>query len=155
MDNVAEVIKHGVISSVDPVKATARVTFADRDNVVSYDLPVIQHNAGFAKFYSMPQVGQNALCVFLGTGMEDGFIIGSFYNDEKAPPATSADIHMIEFEDGSKIEYSNGVFNIVGNVVIDGLAVAKDFITDGGISLTSHKTSGVQPGSGTSGVPVP
>lgn len=155
MDNVAEIIKHGVVSSINPAKATARVTFPDRDDVVSYDLPVMQHNTGFAKFYSMPKVGQNAVCIFLGTGLEDGFIVGSFYNDEQPPPTTDAAIHVIDFEDGSRIEYSNGVFNIVGNVVIDGIAVAKDFITEDGISLTSHKTSGVQPGPGTSGVPVP
>lgn len=141
MTETAEILKHGVISSVNPSKATARVTFADRDNLVSYDLPVLQHNSGSVKFYSMPSVGQPVLCLFLGTGMENGFIVGSFYTDENPPPTTDANIHLMKFASGL-IQYDAGSnsltivapggVNITGNVIVQGDVVAN------GISSTTH-----------------
>lgn len=130
MDNVAEVIKHGVISSIDPVKATARVTFADRDNVVSYDLPILFPNTGFMKLYSMPKVNQPVKCSFLGTGFEDGFIDGSFYNDENPPPATDPTLHMVYFGDGTSVVYDEKTksisINASGGVNINGLNIGPD-----------------------------
>lgn len=130
MDSVAEVIKHGVISSIDPVKATARVTFPDRDNVVSFDLPILFASTGFVKVYSMPKVQQPAKCSFLGTGMEDGFIDGGFYNDENPPPTTDPTLHMIQFGDGSSITYDEKTrslsMDILGGVNINGLNIGPD-----------------------------
>lgn len=105
MDEVAEATKWGVVSSVDPQNATARVVFSDRDNTVSYDLPITFSSTGFAKMYSMPKVGQPVKCSFLGTGMEDGFIDGGFYNSDNKPPKTGENLHYIAFDDGALIEY--------------------------------------------------
>ena len=41
---VANLFRVGTVSSINEEAATARVTFSDRDNVVSYDLPVITKN---------------------------------------------------------------------------------------------------------------
>lgn len=130
MDDVAEIIKHGVISSINPAKATARVTFADRDDVVSYDLPILFPNTGFMKLYSMPKVKQPVKCSFLGTGLEDGFIDGGFYNDENPPPTTDPTLHMVKFEDGTTIVYdekSKSInINASGGVNINGLNIGQD-----------------------------
>lgn len=149
MSENTEMIKHGIVSSIDAAKCTARVTFPDRDEVVSAELPILQHNVGFARIYTMPEVGQAVLCAFMGTGMEDGFILGSFYNAENPPPATDAGIHVIDFKDGGRIEYSGGKFKI-SNADLE--ILNGDVIADG-ISLKSHRTTGVQPGSGLSGGP--
>lgn len=163
MDNVAEMIKWGVVSSIDPVKATARVTFADRDNSVSYDLPITFANTGFAKMYTMPKVGQPVKCSFLGTGMEDGFIDGSFYNDSN-PPAKTGNVHYIAFDDGALVEYDADrkimtLKSAGGGIVLDdmvtitkGLTVSEDVIASG-ISLISHTHSGVQSGGSNTGGP--
>ena len=105
MDEVAEATKWGIVSSVNPQNATARVVFSDRDNTVSYDLPITFASTGFAKMYSMPKVGQPVKCSFLGTGMEDGFIDGGFYNPDNMPPKTGENLHYIAFDDGALIEY--------------------------------------------------
>lgn len=149
MDNVAEIIKHGVVSSVDPVKATARVTFPDRDDVVSFDLPIMFASTGFVKIYSMPKVKQPVKCSFLGTGLEDGFIDGGFYNDENPPPTTNPSLHMIHFEDGSSITYDADskslTMNIPGGVNINGLNIGPDgtlTLKDGTIVDTHFHTQG-------------
>ena len=105
MDEVAEATKWGIVSSVNPQNATARVVFSDRDNTVSYDLPITFASTGFAKMYSMPKVGQPVKCSFLGTGMEDGFIDGGFDNPDNMPPKTGENLHYIAFDDGALIEY--------------------------------------------------
>lgn len=143
MDNVAEVIKYGVISSIDAEKATARVTFSDRDNVVSYDLPITFTNTGFAKMYSMPKVGQPVKCSFLGTGMEDGFIDGSFYNSENVPPKTG-NVHYVAFDDGALVEYDADSKIITlksgggGILLDDDVTVSKNLIVKNGISSGSE-----------------
>lgn len=153
MDNVAEIIKWGRVSSIDPENATARVVFSDRDNIVSYDLPIIFTNTGFAKFYSMPKVGQPVKCSFLGTGLEDGFIDGSFYNSENKPTKTG-NVHYVAFDDGALVEYDADAKTITlksggGGVIIDdkltvtkGISSLKSMDVEGGINATQDITAG-------------
>lgn len=51
--------------------------------------------------------------------------------------------------------FENGTIEIKGAVTCLDPVTAPDFITDSGISLNNHKTTGVQTGSGTSGLPIP
>lgn len=157
-------IKHGTITEINAEEVTAKVTFSDEDDLVSYDLPVMSHAMGFAKFYSMPKVGMTAVCGFLeSTGIEDGFIIGSFYNDENKPLKTGL-MHYIDFEDGALVEYNEesktmtlksggGGILLDDNVTISkGLRVSDDVVA-GSVSLQKHVHSGVQNGSGNTGGP--
>ena len=145
MDNESEIIKYGLVSSVSGYNA--RVTFPDRDNVVSFDLPVMQHNTGFARFYSMPKVGQTAICLFLATGMEDGWVIGSFYDEKQTPPKTG-NVHYVDFEDGALIEYDadSKIMTLKsggGGVIIDDDVIVKSLKVIEGISATGGiKTDG-------------
>ena len=104
--------------------------FSDRDETVSYDLPITFANTGFAKMYSMPKVGQPVKCSFLGTGLEDGFIDGSFYNSENLPPTTDPALHMVGFEDGTTIIYDEKTkaisISASGGVNINGLNIGPD-----------------------------
>lgn len=43
-EQMGDIIKIGKVSSIDPNTNTARVTFPDRDDLVSYDLQVLQRN---------------------------------------------------------------------------------------------------------------
>ena len=140
MDEVAEATKWGIVSSVNPQNATARVVFSDRDDTVSYDLPITFANTGFAKMYSMPKVGQPVKCSFLGTGMEDGFIDGSFYNSDNPPPKTGDHLHYIAFDDGAFVEYDaeSKIMTLKsggGGIVLDDIVtVTKNLIVNNGIA---------------------
>lgn len=144
MDNIIKnLIKVGRVSSVDPATATARVVFEDQ-GVVSYNLPVLQHQTLKNKDYCLPDVGEHVVCLFLPTGNAEGFVIGAVYSDEDLPPVSSQDKRVIRFEDGTVIEYDRvshiltisvvGPVNIIaaGNVNVTG-----DVIADG-ISLKNH-----------------
>lgn len=80
-----EVVRVGVVSSVDLKKGTARVVFEDRDDAVSPELSVMQRNTMNSKSYWMPDVNEMVVCFFLPNGQETGFISGSYYSDADRP----------------------------------------------------------------------
>ena len=124
MNELENCIRFGKVSSINAGDCTAKVTFSDRDNIVSYDLPVLQHGTGATKFYSMPSVGQTAVCLFLPFGIENGFVLGSFYDASNAPPAGSESVHIVKFKDGTTVSYDDAagavVIDCVGTVLIKG-----------------------------------
>ena len=88
----------------------------------------------------MPKVGQPVKCSFLGTGMEDGFIDGSFYNSDNPPPKTGDHLHYIAVDDGALIEYDSEskimTFKSGGGGIIldDMVTVTKNLIVNNGIA---------------------
>ena len=100
-----DLIKVGEVSSIDPATGTARVVFDDEDGTVSYDLPILQRNTYKTKDFHSVTVGEDVLCLFLPTGPEEGFILGSFYAGEITPPESTKDRRTTVFEDGTVIRY--------------------------------------------------
>lgn len=148
-------LRIGKVSSIDAAKATAKVVFESSENMVSYNLPVLYRQTKSAKDYWMPDIGESVVCVFLPNDQSNGFILGAFYVED--PPATSADIRKVIFDDGTEIEYNSGSHTLTidaagpinitaaGNVNITG-----DVIVDG-ISFKEHVHS--DPQGGTTGGP--
>lgn len=114
MNLINNLIRIGTISSLNPKKAKARVIFEDRDNLVSKELPVLFQRTLGTKDYSMPKVGEQVLCIFQPNGLEEGYIIGSYYTEKITPPADDEKKRLIKFEDGSIVEYNNGEITIKG-----------------------------------------
>jgi len=110
MDNeqLRDLVRQGVVTEV--IGSKARVTFPDRDDVVSAPLAVLQLYTGSNKSIRMPSINEEVVCLFLPTGQEDGYIIGSVYTEGNNPPAEN---NAIEFEDGSSVSYAAGVLNIM------------------------------------------
>lgn len=80
-------IRDGIVSSTDPATMTARVTFPDRDDLVSYPLEVLSHGSQDNKHYWMPGVGEQVLCLFLpqDNNLSQGYILGTTYNAKVSP----------------------------------------------------------------------
>lgn len=103
---VANLIRVGEVTSINPAAGTARVRFEDRDNVESYDLRVTVRRSLKNKDYDMPDVGENVLCLFLPSGVEAGFIVASYYPNPVPRPESDPDVTARVFEDGTRIEYN-------------------------------------------------
>lgn len=102
-----DIVKEGVVSEVYPERHTARVTFDDKDSLVTAELPIITTWAQSNKMYALPDVGETVLCIFAtndGTSGE-GWIIGSRFHEKSKPNAKSQDVSRIDFKDGTFIEY--------------------------------------------------
>ncbi|MBR4904142.1 MAG: phage baseplate assembly protein V [Selenomonadaceae bacterium] len=125
MNEISNLIRAGVVSTVYPERCSCRVVFLDRDNLVSADLPILQSAGAKNKFYSLPDVGDNVLCLMIpNDDAGSGFVIGSFYSDKKNPPAQNQEVSMIKFEDGTSISYDREKHELkidcVGNIKING-----------------------------------
>lgn len=105
MEFLKSIIRIGEVSSVDAAKGTARVVFDDFDGIVSYDLQVISRNTFANRDYAMPDIGEDVICIFLPTGTEAGFILGSVYAGEITPPESTINRRCVEFSDGAKFMY--------------------------------------------------
>lgn len=99
-------IKTGKVSEVNYEKGTCKVVFDDLESYQSQDLQVITRKSKKHKTWDMPDLDEEVLVVFSTTSEgETGYIIGSFYNENTAPPATDDRVKYI-FEDGSFLEYN-------------------------------------------------
>lgn len=119
-------VKTGKVSSVDEKKGTARVLFPDRGESVSGDLFIIVPFTLSGKAYYMPSINERVVCIFDECGT--GFIIGSFYADNRLPPLGDKNKVYVDFNDGTVLRYDKkenlldiicdkGEINIVGKKV--------------------------------------
>lgn len=119
---LANIVRVGVVSSVGDAAGSARVVFDDRDDMVSFDLPVMQRQSLQNKDYAMQDVGEQVVCLFLPSGVEQGFVLGSLYSSKEARPADSRDVRRVQFSDGTAIEYNRATHVLTaavqGNVVV-------------------------------------
>jgi phage baseplate assembly protein V len=132
-----DLIKIGEVSSVDPEKCTARVVFDDEDSLVSYDLQILQRNTYENQDYQMVHPGEDVVCLFLGPGQEDGFIIGSLYAGEIKPPEASIDRRTVVFSDGTRVCYDRQEHKLT--VTIEGTEIVFNR-QDGSITVPNAVT---------------
>lgn len=133
----------GEVTIVDPAKCTARVKIEEQDGKVSAPLYILYRGTLKNKDYWMPKVGEQVLCLF--TKRSEGFILGSYYDDETSPPRTDSEKRCIEFENGSFIEYDTKTnklhLNIDGEINIETkgpVTINGQLLSPGGNSSTSE-----------------
>lgn len=151
----------GIVSSVNPADMTARVTFPDRDNLVSADLHIITTGSQDTKVYWLPYVGEQVVCLFSANdnNLTEGYILGTMYNSKDTPPATGQGVRAVKFADGSTVINDNGniTVNATGSVTINAPTVtinggSGDVVVDG-VSLVNHTHGGIIPGGGSTAPP--
>lgn len=113
---LTNLVRVGRVTSVDSESERARVVFDDRDETESYDLQVIVRNTKENKDHALPDIDEDVLCVFLPIGIEQGFILGSFYTDANSPPSSSKNVRKVKFSDGTTIEYDRENNKLTANV---------------------------------------
>ena len=124
LNRLSDLIKIGEVSSINPEKGTARVVFDDDNGLISYDLPILQRNTLRTKDFHSVNVGEDVLCLFLPSGPEEGFILGSFYAGEIVPPESTEKRRTTVFEDGTLIRYD--MESHVLTALIEGTSIVAD-----------------------------
>lgn len=119
-------IKVGIISSVNAKTGTARVLFPDRGESVSGDIAIVVPFTLSAQAYYMPDVGERVVCIF--DDNNTGFILGSFFSENRLPNNPNKNNVYVDFGDGTLIQYNkekkvldfickSGEINIMGKKV--------------------------------------
>ena len=104
-DYLCNFIKVGTVCKTDPASHTVRVVYPEDDNTESHELRVLVPNTYYNADYAMPDLDEDVVCLFLPCGSVEGFVLGSFFTGEVKPPASSQDIRMVRFKDGTTIAY--------------------------------------------------
>jgi len=105
-DKYTEAIRIGIVSSIYPERGTAKVTFPDRHDIVSRELPVVVPCTLKDKWYYMPDVGERVRVLFDPEAPSRGCILGSYYDDVREPPEhDEANIQYVLFKDETLIKY--------------------------------------------------
>jgi len=104
-DRHTDIVRVGVVSSIDYDKCTAQVVFKDRDNIVSDDLHILVPLTLKDCAYYMPDINERVLCIFDPSSPTTGYIVASFYADTRTPPITNKDKRYIKFGDDALVEY--------------------------------------------------
>ena len=129
MTNFKNIIRVGTVSSINFEKGLIRVNFGDKDDIVSREIPMVSNE------YNMPGVNDLVLCLFLPNGIDKGFCLGKYWNDENIPVETGKDTIFKDLENGyyMKFDKSSGFMdlkldlNIIGNLYQNSEKV--DFLT--------------------------
>lgn len=139
MSILSEIIRVGKVTSTNDEAGTARVQFADRNDVVSYDLNVIVKNTLENKDYWMPDINEPVLCLFLPSGIEQGFIIGSYYTRVVSPSQATKEVREARFKDGTSVSYNRETHTLTVDVPAEG----------GNIVINSHTSVTINTGAAT------
>lgn len=95
---LADIVRVGNVVSTNNGQKTVRVQFPDLDDVVSHDLRVIFRRTGTDKDSGgLPDIGEQVVCLFLPSGDETGFVIGSIYSQQNTPPSDSNQDRVIDW----------------------------------------------------------
>lgn len=143
-------IRVGVVSSINPTNGTAKVVFHEKEELVSGDLPIIYRQTFKNKDYTMPDIDEQVVCVFLENGLESGFILGAIYSEADTPPANSADKWVKHFSDGTVVEYDRSAHKLTASVngtaeitashtTINGDVTINGTLVVDGINMNTHR----------------
>lgn len=146
-DKGYSLIRFGNVCEVDPAKGYARVEF-DEDGITSALLPVCVAGALDNKYFAMPAVNEQVVCI-MDDRCEQGAIIGALYSAKDAPQGFGAGISGVIYSDGSKLVYdeNTGKWTMQGQSSDSIGQILSDLMDQ--MLLETHPT-----GTGPSGPPV-
>lgn len=112
-----ELIRVGFVVSRQSEKHRVRVEFRDTvtTKLISGWLPVLVPRAKGDMVFDLPDIGDQVLCLFLGNGLEEGFVLGSMYGSQ-SPPVSSGDKFHRKFSDGTTLEYDRKTHTLIASV---------------------------------------
>lgn len=102
----------GVVHSINTRNYTARVKLLDYENRITEELMILSPLSYINKEVHIPKINTPVFCIFTSEGVNNGFIIGSFFSEKNRSEAVDG-----EYE----INFQNSVITIKedGNVKIN------------------------------------
>lgn len=138
-------LKWGRVKEIDAVKCLARVLLEDNDETMTYWMQVLHPKSELDKYYWMPDLEEPVTVLWDEDG-EEGYIVGSLYNEKTLPRRTSEHETEVFWQDGTYIYYNReehlmeinvkGTLRIVAeNIEIGGLVSTR--VEGGALALNA------------------
>ncbi|WOO34954.1 hypothetical protein R2R35_14225 [Anaerocolumna sp. AGMB13020] len=94
-----DIIRRGTVESVDYKSGTIKIVQEDRDDSVSFDLPLMSFE------YNPPNIGDMVIAVFLSNDNTQGFVIGKPYNKSNLPTNGKKGVIRKDYDIDAFVEY--------------------------------------------------
>ena len=142
-------LRFGIVSQINPISVQARVKFGD-DESTSFWLPILQTKTMKDKFYAMPDIGEQVVCL-MDENSEDGVVLGSIYSTEDTPVFTTEKQISLNLDNNSLINIDKETntltvafqnINLNGNINHNGVLINTNGIKSN--SDISDKASSMQ-----------
>lgn len=158
-----EIYRVGKVSSINYPAGTVRVTYPDKDDSVTQEIPLLSFE------YNMPQAGDQIMVLHLSNGTEAGLVLSRYWNAKNQPPEGFQGLYrkdldrtngkaMIRYDANSgkllvvmpdtTLECPTvlvdgdvtitGNLRVTGSIVCDQSINASVDVTAGGVSLKTH-----------------
>ncbi|VEE09212.1 phage baseplate assembly protein V [Neisseria animalis] len=138
-------LQFGIVAAVDEAGHNLRVRLPALEDMETDWLPMITFAAGGNQFYSLPDEGEQVVCLLDAQG-ESGAVLGATYNAADKPPAASKDMWVRRFKNGTVIEHDRKTGDVrvktSGVVTIDADAVVEKTLTVNGLLTYTAGMSG-------------
>jgi phage baseplate assembly protein V len=105
----------GIVQTQDVQNCRVRVTFPDRNQMVSWWLPIVTPKTQNDKAYWIPDIGEQVVCL-MDEHDEDGAVLGCIYSQADPTPVQSADKWHLHVKDGASFEYDRSSHTLTINV---------------------------------------
>jgi phage baseplate assembly protein V len=96
-------LRFGNVCDVDAERGYVRVEL-DEDGITTHWLPVVVAGTKADKYFSMPAVNEQVVCL-MDENCEEGVVIGALYSSVDTPTGFGEGKAGVVFEDGSKVVY--------------------------------------------------
>lgn len=104
---------------------SARVQLPDGQNMVSGPLRTLQRRTMKDKEQCLPDLGEQVAVLFSGQGLEEGCILGSYYNAKNPGPGQPNNVDYTRYEDGTEVFYDRKAHTLtvsaLGNMVLSAI----------------------------------
>ena len=109
-------VRIGRVSSINYEKGMIRVTYPDRDDSVTAEIPVL----AYTDEYKMPSVGSQVLVLHLSNGAAAGVCLGHYWNNNNTPAISGENVFRKELAQApgeAYMEYQNGTLKIHADTI--------------------------------------
>ena len=106
----------GIVQTQDIPNCRVRVTFAERNQMVSWWLPILRWGSQNDKDFWIPDIGEQVVCL-MDEHDEDGAVLGTIFSQVDQPPSSmTVDKRHLTAKDGSTFEYDRNSHTLAINV---------------------------------------
>jgi phage baseplate assembly protein V len=96
----------GIVQAQDVPNCRVRVIFPDRNQMVSWWLPIIRQGTQNDKDYWIPDIGEQVVCL-MDEHDEDGAVFGSIFSSaDTTPSGATGDTRILAPKDGAVFSYN-------------------------------------------------
>jgi len=139
--------RNGIVAEQDNVNGRVRVLFPEREQMLSYWLPIALRGTTADRDWWLPDVNEPVVCL-MDENDEDGVVLGSLYTLENLPTSgLSSDVRRIDMQDEAQFEYDRHGHALTMNLPT-GATITIQVKNGGSITYDSSGNWKIEPGAG-------